>query len=57
MTRHLRFVVCAVAAALAFGLSGRAEAPRTYAIKGARIVTVSGDTLSSPAIISGMRAR
>jgi imidazolonepropionase-like amidohydrolase len=51
MTRHLRFVVCAVAAALAFGLSGRAEAPRTYAIKGARIVTVSGAPIPSGTIV------
>lgn len=51
MTRHLRFIVCAVAAALAFGLSGRAEAPRTYAIKGARIVTVSGAPIPSGTIV------
>ena len=37
--------------ALAFGFAARAEAPRTYAIKGARIVTVSGAPIQSGTIV------
>lgn len=41
----------AVAAALACGLAARADAPRSYAIKGARLVTVSGAPIASGTIV------
>jgi len=44
-------VLAVVAAALAFGFAARAEAPRAYAVKGARIVTVSGAPIASGTII------
>ena len=47
MTSRIRLGACVAAAALAFGFAARAEAPRTYAIKGARIVTVSGSPIQS----------
>lgn len=51
MTQRIRLGACVVAAALAFGFGARAEAPRTYAIKGARIVTVSGAPIQSGTIV------
>jgi imidazolonepropionase-like amidohydrolase len=51
MTPRIRFAACVAAAALAFGLAARAEAPRVYAIKGARLVTVSGAPVSSGTIV------
>jgi imidazolonepropionase-like amidohydrolase len=51
MTPRIRFGACVAAAALAFGLAARAEAPRSYAIKGARIVTVSGSPIQSGTIV------
>jgi imidazolonepropionase-like amidohydrolase len=51
MTRRIRFSACVAAAAVAFGFAVRAEAPRTYAIKGARIVTVSGAPIQSGTIV------
>ena len=51
MTLKLRFGTCVVAAALAFGLAARADAPRSYAIKGTRIVTVSGATIPSGTLV------
>ena len=49
--RHLRLGVSLVAAALAVGLAASAEAPRSYAIKGARLVTVSGAPIPSGTIV------
>ena len=51
MTSRIRLGACVAAAALAFGFAARAEAPRTYAIKGARIVTVSGAPIQSGTIV------
>ena len=51
MTFRIRFSACVAAAALAFGFAARAEAPRAYAIKGARIVTVSGAPIQSGTIV------
>ena len=49
--RWIRSGLAIVAATVAFGLAGQAEAPRTYAIKGARIVTVSGAPIQSGTIV------
>jgi hypothetical protein len=51
MTPRTRFGACIIAAALAFGLAARAEAPRVYAIKGARLVTVSGAPIANGTIV------
>jgi imidazolonepropionase-like amidohydrolase len=51
MTSRIRLGACVAAAALAFGFAAGAEAPRTYAIKGARIVTVSGSPIASGTIV------
>lgn len=51
MTSRIRFSACVAAAAFAFGLAARADAPRTYAIKGARLVTVSGAPIQSGTIV------
>jgi imidazolonepropionase-like amidohydrolase len=51
MTSRIRFGACVAAAALAFGLSIRADAARAYAISGARIVTVSGAPIASGTIV------
>ena len=52
MTSRIRFSACVAAAALAFGLAARADAPRAYAIKGARLVTVSGAPIQSGTIVT-----
>src|SRR5207244_11013469 len=45
-------VALALAAAVfAFGFAARADAPRAYAIKGARIVTVAGAPIQSGTIV------
>lgn len=49
--RWIRSGLAVIAATIAFGLAGQAEAPRTYAIKGARIVTVSGAPIQSGTIV------
>lgn len=51
MTRTLRPGAGVAAAALAFAFAARAEAPRSYAIKGARIVTMSGGPIQSGTIV------
>src|SRR5262245_45189417 len=51
MTSRIRFSACVAAAALVFGLAARADAPRSYAVKGARIVTVSGAPIASGTIV------
>ncbi len=51
MTPRIRFGACIVAAALAFGLAARAEAPHVYAIKGARLVTVSSAPIDAGTIV------
>lgn len=51
MTQQIRLGACVAAAALAFGFAARAEAPRTYAIKGARIVTASSAPIQSGTIV------
>jgi imidazolonepropionase-like amidohydrolase len=48
---RIRLSLAVVAAALTFGFAARADAPRSYAIKGARIVTVSGATIPSGTIV------
>ena len=47
----IRFGACAIAAALAFGLAARAEAPHVYVIRGARVVTVSGAPVASGTVV------
>jgi imidazolonepropionase-like amidohydrolase len=52
--RHMpkmKAALAVAAAALAFGFAARAEAPRSYAIKGARLVTVSGAPIASGTIV------
>jgi imidazolonepropionase-like amidohydrolase len=50
--RVSKFALALVSTALAFGLAAaRAEAPRAYAINGARLVTVSGATIQSGTIV------
>ena len=51
MTSRIRFSACVAAAALAFGFAARADAPRAYAIKGARLVRVSGGPIASGTIV------
>jgi imidazolonepropionase-like amidohydrolase len=51
MTRTVRFGTAAVVAAAAITLGAAAEAPQIYAIKGARIVTASGDAIPSGTIV------
>jgi imidazolonepropionase-like amidohydrolase len=51
MSSRIQFGACVAAVGLAFGLSARADAPRTYAIKGARIFTVSGAPIPSGTIV------
>jgi imidazolonepropionase-like amidohydrolase len=51
MTRTVRFSLSIVAAAIGFSLAVRADAPYVYAIKGARLVTVSGAAIASGTIV------
>lgn len=51
MTARIRLAACVAAAAVTFGFAARAEAPRTYAVKGARIVTVAGAPIQSGTIV------
>ena len=51
MTSRIRFSACVAAAALAFGFAARADAPRAYAIKGARLVRVSSGPIASGTIV------
>ncbi len=51
MRSPIRFVACIAAAAVALGLGVRADSPRAYAIKGARLVTVSGSPIASGTIV------
>ena len=51
MTSRIRFSACVAAAALAFGFAARADAPRAYAIKGARLVRVSGAPIAAGTIV------
>jgi imidazolonepropionase-like amidohydrolase len=51
MTRTIRFITAAVAAALTFTLAVSAQSARIYAIKGARLVTVSGAPIQSGTIV------
>jgi len=46
-----RAALSIAAATLAFGFVARADAPRSYAVKGARIVTVSGAPIQSGTIV------
>ena len=50
-TPRIRLGASVVAAALAFGLAVRAEAPHVYAIKGARLVTVSSASIGAGTIV------
>jgi imidazolonepropionase-like amidohydrolase len=51
MTPNTRLGASVAAAALAFGLAARAEAPRVYVISGARLVTVSGAPIDNGTIV------
>lgn len=51
MTLRLRFGACIAAAALAFNLAARAEAPHVYAIRGARLVPVSSGPVATGTIV------
>lgn len=48
---RIRFAAAVIAAATAFGLAARAEAPRAYAISGARLMTVAGAPVPSGTIV------
>ena len=51
MKTAIRFGSCLAAGALAFVVGARAEAPHVYAIRGTRVVTAAGDTLSSGTVV------
>ena len=51
MTAQTRFSAVVVAAAAAFAVVARADAPHVYAIKGARIVTAAGAPIASGTIV------
>ena len=51
MTLRLRFIACVAAAALVLGLGVHADAPFVYAIKGARVVTVTSSPISNGTVV------
>jgi len=51
MTRPLRLAACVTAAALAFTVAPRADAPHIYAIREARLVTVNGAPIAKGTIV------
>lgn len=51
MTARIRLSACFVVAAAAFAIGAGAQSPRAYAIKGARIVTVSSAPIASGTIV------
>jgi imidazolonepropionase-like amidohydrolase len=51
MRTHIRFGVCVVAAAAAYAVGARADAPHIYAIRGARLVTAAGAPIASGTIV------
>jgi imidazolonepropionase-like amidohydrolase len=51
MRRTIRLAACVTAGALAFAVAPLAEAPRIYAIRGARLVTASGATIPTGTIV------
>jgi imidazolonepropionase-like amidohydrolase len=51
MRTHTRFSICVIAAAAAFAVGARADAPYAYAIRGARLVTAAGAPIPSGTIV------
>ena len=51
MTLRLRFIACVAAAALVLGLGVHADAPFVYAIRGARVVTVTSSPISNGTVV------
>ena len=51
MRTHIRFSVCVIAAAAAWAVGARADAPHIYAITGARLVTAAGAPIDSGTIV------
>ncbi len=51
MRTHIRFGVCVIAAAAAYAVGARADAPHIYAIKGARLVTAAGTPIATGTLV------
>ena len=51
MRAHTRFSITVIAAAAAFAVGARADAPNIYAIRGARLVTAAGAPIQSGTIV------
>jgi imidazolonepropionase-like amidohydrolase len=51
MRSYTRFGICVIAAAAAFAVGARADAPNIYAIRGARLVTAAGAPIQSGTIV------
>ena len=51
MKTHIRFSVCVIAAAAAYAVGARADAPHIYAITGARLVTAAGAPIARGTIV------
>ena len=51
MRAHTRFSITVIAAAAAFAVGARADAPNIYAIRGARLVTAAGAPVQSGTIV------
>jgi imidazolonepropionase-like amidohydrolase len=51
MRTHTRFGICVIAAAAAYAVGARADAPHIYAIRGARLVTAAGAPIASGTIV------
>lgn len=51
MRTHIRFGVCVIAAAAAYAVGARADAPHIYAITGARLVTAAGAPVEKGTIV------
>ena len=51
MKAHIRFVVGVAAAAAAYAVGARADAPHIYAVRGARLVTAAGAPVANGTIV------
>jgi len=51
MRTHIRFTVCVIAAAAAWAVGARANAPHVYAVRGARLVTAAGPPIAGGTIV------
>jgi imidazolonepropionase-like amidohydrolase len=51
MRTHTRFSICVIAAAAAFAVGARADAPQIYAVRNARLVTAAGGPIQSGTIV------